>query len=59
MLDFIPELVQGRYGSVEETRFNGPMLTLDSDHESTIVAVLRNHGFSVQRNDALMEALYA
>jgi hypothetical protein len=59
MLDFIPKLVQERYGRVEETVFNGPMLILDPDHESKIVAVLRNRGFSVQRNDALMEALYA
>ena len=59
MLDFIPKLVQERYGRVEETVFNGPMLILDSDHESTIVAVLRKRGFSVQRHDALMEALYA
>jgi hypothetical protein len=59
MLDFIPKLVQERYGRVEETAINGPMLILDPDHESKIVAVLRNCGFSVQRNDALMEALYA
>ena len=59
MLDFVPKLVQERYGRVEETAFNGPMLILDPDHESKIVAVLRNCGFSVQRNDALMEALYA
>jgi hypothetical protein len=59
MLDFIPKLVQERYGRVEETVFNGPILILDPDHESKIVAVLRNRGFSVQRNDALMEALYA
>jgi hypothetical protein len=59
MLDFIPKLVQERYGRVEETVFNGPVLILDPDHESKIVAVLRNRGFSVQRNDALMEALYA
>lgn len=57
MLDFIPKLVQERYGRVEES--DGPMLILDPDHESKIVAVLRNRGFSVQRNDALMEALYA
>ena len=58
MLDFIPKLVQERYGRVEETVFNGPMLILDPDHESKIVAVLRNRGFSVQRDNALMEALY-
>jgi hypothetical protein len=59
MLDFIPKLVQERYGRVEETMLNGPMLTLDPDHESKIVALLRTRGFSVQRNNALMEALYA
>jgi hypothetical protein len=59
MLDFIPKLVQERYGRVEETAFNGPMLILDSDHESKIVAALRDRGFSVLRHDALMEALYA
>jgi hypothetical protein len=59
MLDFIPKLVQERCGKVEEMVFNGPMLILDPDHESKIVAVLRNRGFSVQRNNALMEALYA
>jgi hypothetical protein len=29
MLDFIPKLVQERYGRVEETVFNGPVLILD------------------------------
>jgi hypothetical protein len=59
MLDFIPKLVQERYGRVEETVFNGPMLILDPDHESKIVTVLRKRGFSVQREDGLMDALYA
>jgi hypothetical protein len=59
MLDFIPKSVQERFGKVEETVFSGPMLTLDPDHESEIVAVLRNDGFSVQRDNALIEALYA
>jgi hypothetical protein len=59
MLDFIPESVQERFGKVEETVFSGPILTLDPDHESEIVAALRNHGFTVQRDDALLEASYA
>src|SRR4029453_8170570 len=59
MLDFIPQSVQERFGKVEKTVFNGPILTLEPEHESEIVAELRSHGFSVQRDDALMEALFA
>jgi hypothetical protein len=40
MLDFIPKSVRERFGEVEESAFNGPMLTLAPDHESKIVAVL-------------------
>jgi hypothetical protein len=59
MLEFIPKSVQERFGKVEESVFNGPMLILDPDHESEIVSALQNHGLSVQRDDSLMDALYA
>jgi hypothetical protein len=59
MLEFIPKSVQERFGKVEESVFNGPMLILDPDHESEIVSALQNHGFSPQRDDSLMDALYA
>jgi hypothetical protein len=59
MLEFIPRSVQERFGKVEESVFNGPMLILEPDHESEIVSALQNHGFSPQRDDCLMDALYA
>lgn len=58
MLDFIPQSVQRWFGKVEESVFNGPMPILDPNHESEIVALLRDNGFSVQQDDASMEALY-
>jgi hypothetical protein len=60
MLDFIPELIQERFGKVEEWGpYCGPTLSLDPRHEHEIVAALRSHGFSCERDDAVMEALYA
>jgi hypothetical protein len=59
MLEFIPRSVQERFGKVKESVFNGPMLILEPDHESEIVSALQNHGFSPQRDDCLMDALYA
>lgn len=59
MLDFIPDELRVRFGTVEEAVFNGPMLRLDPSHEAEIVAELRGRRFSVERNDALIDALYA
>jgi|SRR6478736_302398 len=58
MLEFIPESVQERFGKVVETVHNGEMLELDPVHEHEIVAALRSHGFSCERNQALVDALY-
>ena len=59
MLEFFPELIQQRFGRVEETAFSGPMLFLHPRYEHEIVAALQGQGFSCERDDALMEAVYA
>jgi hypothetical protein len=59
MLNFIPEAIQERFGTVGDTVLNGPMLSLDPGHESEIVAALRAEGHTVERHDRLIEELYA
>lgn len=59
MLDLIPAFIQKQFGRLEESVLNGPMLSLDPRHEDYIVAALRKHGFSVQRDNALVDAVYA
>ena len=59
MLDLIPAFIQKQFGRLEESVFNGPMLSLDPRHEDYIVAALRKHGFFVQRDNALVDAVYA
>ena len=59
MLDLLPEPIQETYGTVVDTYLNGPMLTLDDAHASAIVEALEDAGFACERNQDLIDTIYA
>jgi hypothetical protein len=59
MFDFIPAEVGAKYGKAEASLMTGETLWLDGKHETAIAEALRAQGFSVERDQALIDALLA
>jgi hypothetical protein len=53
MLDWLPKAIANRYGQIVATP-NGYLLQVDSDKADAVVEELRQIGYSVSRDDALI-----
>ncbi|QGN48634.1 hypothetical protein GKC29_18575 [Micromonospora sp. WMMC415] len=55
--ELLPEDLQDRFGKRHFTAHNGDYLEIPIDHESELVAELREHGYEVTRDDELINVL--
>ncbi|MFI7609565.1 hypothetical protein ACIBTV_31240 [Micromonospora sp. NPDC049366] len=53
----LPEDLQDRFGTRRSTAHNGDFLEVPIDHESELVAELRERGYEVTRDDELINVL--
>ncbi|MEU4477762.1 hypothetical protein AB0F68_06795 [Micromonospora sp. NPDC023966] len=56
-LELLPEDLQDRFGKRQFTAHNGDFLEIPIDHESELVAELRERGYEVTRDDELINVL--
>jgi hypothetical protein len=56
-MELLPEDLQDRFGKRHLTAHNGDFLEIPIDHESELVAELRERGYEVSRDDELINVL--